>query len=533
MVSKMAEPPIPQQQQQQSFLSGKMDANSVDHGTEEVRSDYPREDIQQLQHRGLQKLKTTDGYQKKKGSFQITKVVTKSSGVNDDLDDPDETNTEDLSSEIVDVSKTTDIEHDMSSTEDTVTSLGQGQEDVSREAGKTYQQIPNQTAPPPSQNNQQILQTQVSQDQEPTDNVNTVQSRFRVVKIESKEPFKRGRWMCLDYIDPPSSEKATVTDRTEKPNHEEVGSGNSSASSSIHYVHGVDDPSKNPLLANIVHAEGHPILEPQAIHPLQNGGGQNPLLQQGTEATNSHGLQGNLSSTQTSQQTLSGQVSATTQANHIQNVIAPQGSVSSQHLDLNAQSYAQSTTSMTPSGGTNGHAVSQGQSVHNQVALHSTLSQQSHNTPSHHSDQAETFGLMPPTSELSSQSQPNLPQTADSMTGQSQQSVQNQNIVAAPQEFVQQVSVTHPVVTTAKSNTSSPSNENMQGTDLIAQEHGYAGASDEKPHTGVTERTVSDATTSMLKQISAAHTILSPPLLEYVSASLQQVPMHPKDDDER
>ena len=28
--------------------------------------------------------------------------------------------------------------------------------------------------------------------------------RFRVVKIESSEPFKRGRWFCMDFLDQPS-----------------------------------------------------------------------------------------------------------------------------------------------------------------------------------------------------------------------------------------------------------------------------------------------------------------------------------------
>ena len=30
------------------------------------------------------------------------------------------------------------------------------------------------------------------------------QGRFRVVKIESSEPFKRGRWLCMDFLDQPS-----------------------------------------------------------------------------------------------------------------------------------------------------------------------------------------------------------------------------------------------------------------------------------------------------------------------------------------
>ncbi|XP_025079954.1 protein bunched, class 2/F/G isoform-like isoform X3 [Pomacea canaliculata] len=66
--------------------------------------------------------------------------------------------------------------------------------------------------------------------------------RFKVVKIESKEPFKRGRWMCYDYLDGPEKVE-------NKQDEISVNSGSSSATNSVHYVHGVDDPSKNPLLA--------------------------------------------------------------------------------------------------------------------------------------------------------------------------------------------------------------------------------------------------------------------------------------------
>ncbi|KAK7091064.1 hypothetical protein V1264_010780 [Littorina saxatilis] len=67
-------------------------------------------------------------------------------------------------------------------------------------------------------------------------------ARFKVVKVETKEPFKRGRWICYDYLD--------VPDKTEAKQDEiNINSGSSSAANSVHYVHGVDDPSKNPLIA--------------------------------------------------------------------------------------------------------------------------------------------------------------------------------------------------------------------------------------------------------------------------------------------
>ncbi|XP_059612529.1 protein bunched, class 2/F/G isoform [Phlebotomus argentipes] len=35
--------------------------------------------------------------------------------------------------------------------------------------------------------------------------------RFKVVKIESTEPFKRGRWMCMDYLDHTTLQQATAS----------------------------------------------------------------------------------------------------------------------------------------------------------------------------------------------------------------------------------------------------------------------------------------------------------------------------------
>jgi len=49
------------------------------------------------------------------------------------------------------------------------------------------------------------------------------QGRFRVVKIESSEPFKRGRWLCMDFLDQPSVQP-TIS-------KEEPGSGASSSGS--------------------------------------------------------------------------------------------------------------------------------------------------------------------------------------------------------------------------------------------------------------------------------------------------------------
>lgn len=43
--------------------------------------------------------------------------------------------------------------------------------------------------------------------------------RFKVVKIESTEPFKRGRWTCMDYLDQPSVNAPTaINSKVSDPN---------------------------------------------------------------------------------------------------------------------------------------------------------------------------------------------------------------------------------------------------------------------------------------------------------------------------
>ncbi|ESP04953.1 hypothetical protein LOTGIDRAFT_156198 [Lottia gigantea] len=152
-----------------------------------------------------------DAIPKKRSTFKITSVTTTHTTPNsrggsgdltadvdgDSIDDLDESHTEDFSSDIYDVSRATDLDQDVLLTPEEV---------IAKE--------------------------------KPSDN----QSRFKVVKIETKEPFRRGRWYCHDFLDPEN--------KTEKQSEEiTVHSGNSSAGNSVHYVHGVDDPSKNPLLA--------------------------------------------------------------------------------------------------------------------------------------------------------------------------------------------------------------------------------------------------------------------------------------------
>ncbi|XP_076454176.1 uncharacterized protein LOC143289159 isoform X2 [Babylonia areolata] len=152
---------------------------------------------------------------KKKTTFKITSV-TKSSrrggsgdlllNENDlDLDDLDETadsHTEDLSSEIFDTnSRATDVD--------------------SQDPLLTPEEIVKESEPK----------------EKP--------ARFKVVKVETKEPFKRGRWVCCDYLDAPEKTDIKMDEVSNKP-------CSSNATDSVHHVHGIGDPSKNPLLAGAV-----------------------------------------------------------------------------------------------------------------------------------------------------------------------------------------------------------------------------------------------------------------------------------------
>lgn len=59
-----------------------------------------------------------------------------------------------------------------------------------------------------------------------------LQRRFRVVKIESAEPFKRGRWLCMDFLDQPSIQPIITKD--------EPGSGTSSSGSLSDHISAED-----------------------------------------------------------------------------------------------------------------------------------------------------------------------------------------------------------------------------------------------------------------------------------------------------
>uniref|UniRef100_A0A8C5MAT1 TSC22 domain family member 2 n=2 Tax=Leptobrachium leishanense TaxID=445787 RepID=A0A8C5MAT1_9ANUR len=145
---------------------------------------------------------------KKKSCFQITSVTTAqaASSITEDtesLDDPDESRTEDVSSEIFDVSRATDYggpeeaAAERSSSEETLNNVGEAETpgtmspNLPQEAAtgaRAPHVLPGPAAPPPSG-----AQAPAA----------TCSSRFRVIKLDhgSGEPYRRGRWTCTDYYD--------------------------------------------------------------------------------------------------------------------------------------------------------------------------------------------------------------------------------------------------------------------------------------------------------------------------------------------
>ncbi|XP_051989501.1 TSC22 domain family protein 2-like isoform X2 [Xyrauchen texanus] len=161
---------------------------------------------------------------KKKSCFQITSVtqaqVAANSATDDteSLDDPDESRTEDVSSEIFDVSRT-DYEPevcDISSSEETLNNVSESEGQLSAVAPLNggvgarnalpvgYQSAGNVQA----SGAQQAGTLSTSQPAQVTNvssatTIASCSSRFRVIKLDhgTGEPFRRGRWTCTEYYE--------------------------------------------------------------------------------------------------------------------------------------------------------------------------------------------------------------------------------------------------------------------------------------------------------------------------------------------
>ncbi|XP_003209309.1 TSC22 domain family protein 2 isoform X1 [Meleagris gallopavo] len=180
---------------------------------------------------------------KKKSCFQITSVTTAqvASSITEDtesLDDPDESRTEDVSSEIFDVSRATDYGPEdvceRSSSEETLNNVGEaetpssvspnllldGQLAAAAGGGAAVPPavVPNGGAVPKSSAVPLPAQPALpsSAPAAPGAMAQTVaaacSSRFRVIKLDhgTGEPYRRGRWTCVEYYDRDSDGSAVL-----------------------------------------------------------------------------------------------------------------------------------------------------------------------------------------------------------------------------------------------------------------------------------------------------------------------------------
>jgi len=175
--------------------------------------------------------------QMKKSSFQITCVVPKLDGDNvDDLDDV--TNTEDVSSDV----HAAEVDADHWSSAETIHSPAE--------------------VSPRSPSRRRVSTDSTSQ-------APNAQSRFRIVKVESRAPSRvRGRWTCMDFGDPPletSSSEGTST-----------GENAGAAAAHIYFVDNAN-ALQVPFTPAFVYSGDHLVLERTPLNSLADSNIYNTL----------------------------------------------------------------------------------------------------------------------------------------------------------------------------------------------------------------------------------------------------------------
>ncbi|XP_075412047.1 TSC22 domain family protein 2 isoform X2 [Tenrec ecaudatus] len=253
---------------------------------------------------------------KKKSCFQITSVTTAqvATSITEDtesLDDPDESRTEDVSSEIFDVSRTTDYGPEevceRSSSEETLNNVG--------EAGTPGTVSPNllldgqlaaaAAAPPngggavsarsvgapggPSAAGPPPGPGPAAPSQPPA----TCSSRFRVIKLDhgSGEPYRRGRWTCMEYYERDADSSVLTrsgdcirhSSTFDQPAERDSGLGATGGSvvvvvAAVQGTHGADSGTDSPLSAVSQLPPAEKASQPAPAPPPSFGVGQPPLL---------------------------------------------------------------------------------------------------------------------------------------------------------------------------------------------------------------------------------------------------------------
>nr|XP_061790874.1 TSC22 domain family protein 2-like [Nerophis lumbriciformis] len=176
---------------------------------------------------------------KKKSCFQITSVTQAQVAANntaddtESLDDPDESRTEDVSSEIFDVSRADLTVCDRSSSEETLNIVGETQEGQAALTAPVNGAVPNNksagsgclpphntvTSVPAAATAQPGMLAPAATVSSTVAPVNTCSSRFRVIKLDhgTGEPFRRGRWTCTEFHDRDTDSNGSRTVDSIKP----------------------------------------------------------------------------------------------------------------------------------------------------------------------------------------------------------------------------------------------------------------------------------------------------------------------------
>nr|XP_057929363.1 TSC22 domain family protein 2 [Doryrhamphus excisus] len=237
---------------------------------------------------------------KKKSCFQITSVTqaqVAASNITDDtesLDDPDESRTEDVSSEIFDVSRTDLGVCDRSSSEETLNNVGESHEvplTAPVNGGHPYNKTgPQLEASVPVPGTAQPALPVPAATVAPA---GTCSSRFRVIKLDhgTGEPFRRGRWTCTEFHDRDSDSNANRTADSIKPavtldysTDRDSGLGtisNTVVSTSVASSQVLD----NAADSHLVHS-GETVQQGYSLGP-QIGGGASAFQPTGYSATSS------------------------------------------------------------------------------------------------------------------------------------------------------------------------------------------------------------------------------------------------------
>lgn len=253
---------------------------------------------------------------KKKSCFQITSVTqaqVAASSITDDtesLEDPDESRTEDVSSEIFDVSRADQGVCERSSSEETLNNVGEHQEGqppttitgpvngglsynksigtgrvTPLNLGSSQPFVPGSVTHPLT-----VINTAPAAPVSHTAPVSTsCSSRFRVIKLDhgTGEPFRRGRWTCTDFYERDSESNVNRTADNIKPTvtldhsiDRDSGlgaTGNSVVTSSAFSAQASENTADSGYSA------GHPA-HPHPSEPLQQGYSLAPQIGSGASA---------------------------------------------------------------------------------------------------------------------------------------------------------------------------------------------------------------------------------------------------------